>query len=253
MHYSVVTVEIGDLDVTERTRLYRTLVGIPCMKDGYGVAKAYVKDKLRVLKTDPAVRYGNEGGTMRAIRRVLLLYEGPRLRSARSTVVAFAVVCDTVAFHRLKPEHVQNTVYLALLCGTSAWRLVSALKSAYVDGGVGVTMDALEHTIAYYHNPTFGVVRMIDTEASFRASTKLQTAYASLPPSRRKDAADRMVDEIEKGDAFSPAAESAFQGRSQPDYTYMVAHLVMWPSAPSFAQLCVRDRRRASRSRASVG
>jgi hypothetical protein len=244
MAYSVVTVEVDEIDENERKRLYRTLVGIPCMRDGYGVAPSYVRKKLRVLKTHREALYGNDGGVMRAIRRVYLLYQGPHRRSATSTVVAFAVVCDTVEFHRLRPEHVPNTVYLALLCGTSAWRLVSALKSEYVDNGVGVTMDALSHTIAYYHNPSFGVVRMIDTEAAFRASGTLQKRYASLTPSQRKETAADMLDEIERGDSFTRAAESAFQDRSEPDYSYLVAHLVMWPeasSAPSFARLCVRD------------
>jgi hypothetical protein len=115
-------------------------------------------------------------------------------------------------------------------------------------------MHALPHTIAYYHNPSFGVVRMIDSEAAFRASSTLQKRYALLTPSERKETAEGMLDEIERGDSFTRAAESAFQDRSEPDYSYLVAHLVMWPnesSAPSFARLCVRDaaRTRARRER----
>ena len=253
MHYTVETVEVDELDATERTKLYRTLVGIPCMKDGRGVMKSYVKDKLRTLKTDGM--YGNEGGTMRAIRRVLLLYEGPKLRSARNTVVAFAVLCDTVVFHRLRPEHVAETVYLALLCGTGAWRLVNKLRSEYVDRGVGVTMDALPHTLAYYHQPAFGVVRMIDTAKSFTGSVRLQAAHKELlsaPEKKHKleTLTSAMLREIELGDAFSLAEESAFQGRSEPNYSYFVAHLVMWPSQASFNEMCIPDapRRRARRA-----
>ena len=186
---------------------------------------------------------------MRAIRRVFLLYEGPKLRSARSTVVAFAVVCDTVAFHRLRPEHVANTVYLALLCGTGAWRLVNKLRSEYVDHGVGVTMDALAHTLEYYHQPAFGVVRMIDTAKSFTGSVRLQAAHKELlsgPEKKHKleTLASAMLREIELGDAFVPAEESAFQGRSEPDYSYFVAHLVMWPSQISFSMMCIPDKPR---------
>jgi hypothetical protein len=200
----------ASMDKNERVALYKTLVGIPCIKDGNGVDASYVKDRLRALRTTSArttakrIYYGS-----REIRSILLLHEGGRRRSGREVVVAFAVVCKPTRFHRLRPKHVLATVHLALLCGTSAWRLVRALKAEYVDDGVGVTMDALPHVIAYYMNPTFGVVRMIDTEDSFRKSATMQREYTLDAAQPRR--VQSMLAEIERGDEFTPAGESAFQ------------------------------------------
>jgi hypothetical protein len=37
--YRVGICELQRLDSTERAALYKTLVGIPCMKDGYGIVR----------------------------------------------------------------------------------------------------------------------------------------------------------------------------------------------------------------------
>lgn len=231
--------------------LYKTLVGISCIKDGYGVDASHVRDRLRVLRTAAKRLYYGE----REIRSIYLLYEGGRRRSGREVVVAFAVVCKPTRFHRLLPKHVRSTVHLALMCGASAWRLVRALKAEYVDDGVGVTIDALPHVIAYYMNPTFGVVRMIDTEDSFRKSATVQREYARDKVQSRR--VRGMLDEIERGDELTPDDESAFKRPGSPDLSRRVAHLVMVPEATpfesaTFAALCAPSvARRGGRRPAS--
>lgn len=216
--------------------LYRTLVGISCIKDGYGVDASHVRDRLRVLRTAAKPLYYGE----REIRSIFLLYEGGRRRSGREVVVAFAVVCNPTRFHRLLSKRVSSTVHLALLCGARAWRLVLALKAAYVDHGVGVTIEALPHVIAYYMNPTFGVVRMIDTEDSFRKSVTVQREHTRDKVQSRR--VMEMIDEIERGDKFTPEDERAFQRPGVRDLSRLVAHLVMvpveTPESATFAALC---------------
>ena len=49
---------------------YKTLVGISCIKDGYGVEASHVRDRLRVLRTAAKRLYYGE----REIRSIFLLY-----------------------------------------------------------------------------------------------------------------------------------------------------------------------------------
>ena len=221
-----------------------------------GIDEEWLQKKLMALVEDRP--YGETDppgdGHMRPILSIFWTREG-----ASTPVTAFAVVCapspdtysDTVErehrFHRLRHEHVENSVYLAILCGSGATRIMDHLVRRYEDKII--TLDSLTHVIPYYLRPAFGVARMIDTEASFRRSIAIQQEYnaAGTKEQKRKvrEKALRLKSEILEAEEFTPLAECAVRGRAErgviSDYSYLYAHIVILPAYlhnATFGDLC---------------
>jgi hypothetical protein len=232
-----------------------------------GINAEWLEKKLMALVEDRP--YGETDapgdGHLRPILSIFWTREG-----ASSPVSAFAVVCapshDTYAspatverehrFHRLRHEHVDNSVYLAILCGSGATRIMDFLVKRYEDKVI--TLDSLPHAIPYYLRPNFGVARMIDTEASFRRSIAIQQEYAVAKSKQHKmkvrEKALRLKSELLKAEEFTPLAECAERGRAEETnkvydeagkeidyYTYLYAHIVILPAYlrdASFDDLC---------------
>jgi hypothetical protein len=226
--------ELGAMGAAERRGLLRSLEGIACKNDqNEGVGAAYIKGRLRDLRRGTV--YGHEGGVLRRAREAYVLFAARRTRSAEPVATAYALVCDGgPAFHRLRAEHVEGSVYLALLCGRGASHVMRALVERYTERGVAITLEALPHVLTYYVRPKMPPTVMIDTERAFVLSRRLREAPDAAT-------ARRMLAEIRKGEAFVPVAECAFRGRVEPAYSYELARLVVLPdrlAGESFASLC---------------
>jgi hypothetical protein len=253
-------IEVASMSPAERAVLYEELRRVNCMtriRAGVtrGISASFLKDKLRAIVNDAP--YGEPGGHMRPILTVFLRRaNGVRTRAGQTRPVStFALVCAPAPvgvhrFHRLRDEHVDRSVFLALLCGTGATEIMRAVVRKYaLEMGLVITIDSLAHVIPYYLRPEFGVARMIDTKRTFEKSASIQSAYlrAQTEEAKRRVRADaeRMRSEIEKAEEFTPLAECAVRGREEPDYTYIQAHIVILPPALdslSFEELCEPDR-----------
>ena len=216
-----------------------------------GIDAPWLQEKLLALVEDRP--YGETDppgdGHLRPILSIFWTRE-----AESSPVTAFAMVCapspDTGRehrFHRLRHEHVENSVYLAILCGSGATKIMDHLVKRYAD--VVITLDSLTHVIPYYLRPEFGVARMIDTELSFKRSAAIQQEYTAAKTKEERIAvrekAVRLKSEILKAEEFTPLAECAVRGRAdrgvEPDMSYVYAHIVILPAylhGASFDQLC---------------
>jgi hypothetical protein len=245
-------INVASMRPDERAMLYEELRRVSCMtriSPGVtrGINAAFLKDKLRAILND--VPYGEPRGHKRRILSVFLRRSSAVSTRARQVrpVSAFALVCAAARrFHRLRDEHVDRSVFLALLCGTGATDIMRAVVAKYATGqGRMITMDSLAHAIPYYLRPEFGVARMIDTKKTFARSGVIQSAYrlAITRDETRKVRADAesMWHEILKAEEFTPLAECVVRGREEPDYAYLSAHIVILPTgleSISFDELC---------------
>jgi hypothetical protein len=252
--------EIDEIDVSSTTReeragLYEKMRRVNCMTrisetETRGITAEFLADKLTALVNNEP--YGEPGGTMRRILSVFVMRNTSVLTRAGNPVAAFALVCAAAPadtehrFHRLKDEHVDRSVFLALLCGTGATEIMNVVVKKYVrDMGLVITMDCLRHVIPYYLRPEFGVARMIDTELAFQKSGAVQKSYkrAFTKAAKQKVRASalKLEPEIRKGEDFTPLAECAFRGRTTEDISYVQAHIVILPldlEASAFEDLC---------------
>lgn len=260
-------INVASMRPDERAMLYDELRRVSCMtriSPGVtrGINAAFLKDKLRAILH--GVPYGEPRGHKRRILSVFLRRSSAVSTRARQVrpVSAFALVCAAAPvgehrFHRLRDEHVDRSVFLALLCGTGATDIMRAVVAKYATGqGRMITMDSLAHAIPYYLRPEFGVARMIDTKKTFARSGVIQSAYrlAITRDETRKVRADAegMWHEILKAEEFTPLAECVVRGREEPDYAYLSAHIVILPpglESVSFDELCHDEVRSSARVR----
>ena len=248
--------EVKFLSPEQRKSIYDVIWQVNCLtptKSGgtMGIDAEWLEHKLLALVEDRP--YGETDppgdGHLRPILSIFWTRE-----AESSPVTAFAMVCapspDTGRehrFHRLRHEHVDSSVYLAILCGSGATKIMDHLVKRYAD--VVITLDSLTHVIPYYLRPEFGVARMIDTEATFRRSAAIQQEYTAAKTKEERIAvrekAVRLKSEILKAEEFTPLAECAVRGRAdrgvEPDMSYVYAHIVILPAylhGASFDQLC---------------
>lgn len=248
-------IEVASTTREARASLYERLIRVDCMtrisaRETRGVDAQYLKEKLRAFVEDEP--YGEPGGNLRQVLSAFVLRDG-RTRSG-GAVSAFALVCAPARagehrFHRLRDEHVDRSVFLALLCGTGATEVMRHVVQKYVHGmSLVITTDSLRHVIPYYLRPEFGVARMIDTEHAFATSAAVQEAYAraftKAAKAKVRASALKLVPEILKAEEFTPLAECSVRGRSTRDVSYVQAHIVILPpdlQARSFEELCKPD------------
>lgn len=268
-------IEVASTTREARASLYERLCRVDCMtrisaRETRGVGPEYLKEKLRAFVEDEP--YGEPGGNLRRVLSAFVLRDG-RTRSG-GAVSAFALVCAPARagehrFHRLRDEHVDRSVFLALLCGTGATEVMRHVVQKYVHGmSLVITMDSLRHVVPYYLRPEFGVARMIDTEHAFATSAAVQEAYGraytEAAKAKVRASALKLLPEILKAEEFTPLAECSVRGRTEQDVSYVQAHIVILPrdlQARSFEELCKpdalvpstrgRQKRRSRRSRRS--
>jgi hypothetical protein len=146
-------------------------------------------------------------------------------------------------FHRLRAVFVEQSIYLALLCGAKAGYLMDAIVERY--GDLWITLDALQHVIGFYLRPRLGAAMMIDTPTSFELSTTFRTTYNKTANKRTRDSktewiAGLMRPEIRKADQFVMRQDSGSRRNGPIDWTYGQAHIALPPkgTALTFTQMC---------------
>jgi hypothetical protein len=237
----------------------RELAEISCIKNNYGINKRFIKASFKELLGSERNHYGVKHGVMREVTDIYVLWKetaGTEVPTKMSTSmstkmrVAFAVVCrEGQMFHRLRSEFVEQSVFLALLCGESATLLMDEILRIYA--GKWVTLDALPHVIGYYLRPGFGDGLMIDTRSSFDSSAEFRATYRRFDAKTReeRDAATSkiaavMETQIPLGESFVPRVESSSRRKgSVLDKQYGVAHIVYPPTqfpaeGRAFDQMC---------------
>ena len=246
--------EVRLLSPEQRKEIYDVIWQVNCLTTNEkgvstGIDAEWLEVKLLALVEDRP--YGETDppydGHLRPILSIFWTRE-----AESSPVTAFAMVCAPSPdrehrFHRLLHEHVETSVYLAILCGSGATKIMDHLVRRYAD--VVITMDSLTHVIPYYLRPEFGVARMIDTELSFKRSGLIQQQYNEAKTKEERKAvrekAVKLKNEILKAEEFTPLAECAVRGRAdrgvEPDMSYLYAHIVILPAylqGASFDELC---------------
>ena len=251
-----------DMDPNIRRGELRKLAEIKCInKNNYGVRKNYIQAAFKELLGRESNHYGVKHGVMREVTDIFVLWKETggtevhtRMPTKMSTKlptkvrVAFAVVCrEGQMFHRLRSEFVEQSVFLALLCGENATVLMDEVLRVYADKWV--TLDALPHAIGYYLRPAFGEGLMIDTRSSFDSSAEFRATYREFDTRERRDAATSkitavMATQIPLGERFVPRVESSSRRKgSVLDKAYGVAHIVYPPTkfpteTRAFEQVC---------------
>jgi hypothetical protein len=249
---------VSTLSRAQRESLYDVIWRVNCLTTNNkgvptGIDADWLQHKLLALVEDRPYGETDEPGDghLRQIISIFLTREA----GASSPVSAFAVVCAPSPerehrFHRLLHQHVDNSVYLAILCGSGATRIMDHLVKRYERSII--TLDSLTHVIPYYLRPEFGVARMIDTKGSFEDSRKIQERYKSAHTKEDRAAVRESAVKLKKhilpAEAFTPLAECAVRGRVErgvkEDDTYQYAHIVILPAdmgEPTFGQLCKTD------------
>jgi hypothetical protein len=147
-------------------------------------------------------------------------------------------------FHRLRSQFVDQSVYLALLCGEKATLLMHEILS--VLRREWITLHALPHVIGYYLRDVFGAGLMIDTRDSFDMSAGFRNMYnafdttsgskaQNLAQVRQRDDAtreitDEMAKEIPLGEEFVARAESSSRRKGgKLDASYGAGHIIYPP------------------------
>ena len=253
-----------DMEPNIRRGELKELAEIKCInKNNYGVRKKYIQAAFKELLRRESNHYGVKHGVMREVTDIFVLWKETggtevhtRMPTKMSTNlptkvrVAFAVVCrEGQMFHRLRSEFVEQSVFLALLCGENATFLMDEILRVYADKWV--TLDALPHAIGYYLRPAFGEGLMIDTRSSFDSSAEFRATYREFDTEtrERRDAATSkitavMATQIPLGERFVPRAESSSRRKgSVLDKAYGVAHIVYPPTkfpteTRAFEQVC---------------
>jgi len=241
-----------DMDPNIRRGELRKLAEIKCInKNNYGVRKKYIQAAFKELLGRESNHYGVKHGVMREVTDIFVLWKETGGHEVHTKVrVAFAVVCrEGQMFHRLRSELVEQSVFLALLCGESATLLMDEILRVYADKWV--TLDALPHAIGYYLRPAFGAGLMIDTRSSFDSSAEFRATYREFDTETRekRDAATSKITavmemQIPLGEMFVPRVESSSRRKgSVLDKTYGVAHIVYPPTkfpteTRAFEQMC---------------
>jgi hypothetical protein len=245
--HSIVAFELDTLDAARLNRLVKTMIRISCMKaDGdtlVGIPGWYMKEKLGGLAPGN-LQYGEDGGVKRKATHAYVHF------TKRGTASAFALVCAAGSiFHRLRPRHVKESVYLAMLCGQHATSIYTHLLELHRTRFI--TLDSLPHSITYYLRGQFRAAVAIDTPAAFDASVSARAyavecmQHAKRPRERALGRyRDTIVREIQRGEIFVPIAECSNRGHSRQRPGYKQAHMVVPPvryDRLSFRALCVED------------
>lgn len=240
------------IDVTEDGKT--TQVGIP---------PHYMKEKFGHLLAHNLefgdLEYGEEGGVKRQAKFVYVYKNAKITRrgdiATSGEPIAFALVCSHgPIFHRLRPRYVENSVYLAMLCGNNATALYrEVLREAHEDKKV-VTLDSLRHVITYYLRPEFGKAVAIDTKVAFDLSRDTREYFVECERNREKPDKqtlrryrDMIIREIAPGELFVPVSESSHRGHrgeKKEREGYMQAHIVVFDSDTDnvvFDDICMPD------------
>jgi hypothetical protein len=240
------------IDVTEEGKT--TQVGIP---------PHYMKEKFDHLLTHNLkygdLEYGEEEGVKRQAKFVYVYKNAKITRrgdiATSGDPIAFALVCSHgPIFHRLRPRYVENSVYLAMLCGNNATALYrEVLREAHEDKKV-VTLDSLRHVITYYLRPEFGKAVAIDTKVAFDLSRDTREYFVECERNREKpdkqtmrEYRDMIIREIAPGELFVPVSESSHRGHrgeKKEREGYMQAHIVVFDSNTGnveFDDICMPD------------
>lgn len=278
----VKTTQIGNQAVIERHELsmlsrqalvdlFRSIEKVVCYKDfeedgkttQVGIPPHYMKEKFDYLLAHNLkygdLEYGEEGGVKRTATFVYV-YKNAKI-TRRGDIfpsgepIAFALVCSPgPIFHRLRPHYVENSVYLAMLCGNNATMLYhEVLRDARAKDKV-VTLDSLKHVITYYLRPEFGTAVAIDTEVAFELSRDTQEYFVECERNREKPDKqtlrkyrDKIIREIAPGELFVPVSESSHRGHrgeKREREGYMQAHIVVFDSDTEnvvFDDICMPD------------
>lgn len=248
--------------------LFLSIEEVVCLKDvtedgktrQVGIPPHYMKEKFDHLLAHN-LEYGEEGGVKRTAKFVYV-YKNAKIDrrgdiiSTSGKPIAFALVCSHGhIFHRLRPHHVANSVYLAMLCGSNATALYREVLREARETGKVVTLDSLPHVITYYLRPEFGTAVAIDTEVAFDLSRALQKYFhecklgtKKLDEKKLREYRDRITREIAPGEKFVPVSESSARGHErwlQRDRTgYIQAHIVVFDGNTDeidFDTICIPD------------
>jgi len=202
-----------------------------------GIDKEWIVKKFELILKSETDSYGEEHGMRRRVKEVLTYTEDGAL-------IAFAVICyPGPMFHRLRAVFVEQSIFLALLCGAKAGHIMDEIIARY--GHLWITLDALPHVIGFYLRPRLGAAMMIDTPKSFELSTTFRTKYNKTANKRTRDTntewiVGEMRPEIRKADEFVMRQDSGSRRNGPIDWTYGQAHIALPPTgtALTFTQMC---------------
>lgn len=202
-----------------------------------GVDKEWIVTKFELILKSETDSYGEEHGMLRRVKEVWTYTED-------GAVIAFAVICHPgPMFHRLRAVFVEQSIYLALLCGAKAGHLMDEIVRRY--SSLWITLDALQHVIGFYLRPQLGAAMMIDTPTSFELSTKFRTKYRATADKVKRDAATerivvQMRPERREAEQFVMRQDSGSRRNGPVDWTNSQAHIALPPKGTelTFTQMC---------------